>query len=120
MASGRRRQPCRALVCAPDRLGTISARSTSAGLAGLTGAPKWSHTRTRHHVIEGDKRLVPPRDMLRELMADNKAFAANLRDAHKIADDNEDVGTTSLLETFVDEAERRTWFLFEAAQWVDR
>ena len=67
-----------------------------------------------------DAEFVPPSDMLRELMADNKAFAANLRDAHKIADENDDVGTTSLLETFVDEAERRTWFLFEAAPSVDR
>ena len=52
-------------------------------------------------VKDNDADFVPPRDMLRELMADNKAFAANLRDAHKIAGENDDVGTSSLLETFV-------------------
>ena len=52
-------------------------------------------------VKDNDAEFVPPRDMLRELMADNKAFAANLRDAHKIAGENDDVGTSSLLETFV-------------------
>ena len=71
-------------------------------------------------VKDNDADFVPPRDMLRELMADNKAFAANLRDAHKIADDNDDVGTASLIETFIDQAERRTWFLFETAPSVDR
>jgi starvation-inducible DNA-binding protein len=71
-------------------------------------------------VKDNDADFVPPREMLRELMADNKTFAANLRDAHKIADENDDVGTASLLETFIDQAERRTWFLFETAQSIDR
>ncbi len=59
---------------------------------------------------------VPPREMLRELMEDNKHMAAAMRKAHKIADDNEDSGTAGLLETFIDETERRTWFLFEASR----
>jgi starvation-inducible DNA-binding protein len=49
---------------------------------------------------------VPPREMLRELMEDNKHIAA----------DHEDSGTAGLLETFIDETERRTWFLFEASR----
>jgi starvation-inducible DNA-binding protein len=60
--------------------------------------------------------FVPARDMLRELMNDNKALVASMREAHEIADRCEDVATTSLLETFIDQAERRTWFLFEASQ----
>jgi starvation-inducible DNA-binding protein len=59
---------------------------------------------------------VPPREMLRELMEDNKAMAAAMRKTHKLADDNEDRGTAALLETFIDETERRTWFLFEASR----
>ena len=54
--------------------------------------------------------------MLRELMEDNKAMAAAMRKAHKLADDNADRGTAALLETFIDETERRTWFLFEASR----
>src|SRR5437660_11428714 len=53
---------------------------------------------------------VPPREMLRELMEDNKHVAAAMRKARKLADDYEDSGTTSLLEQFIDETERRTWF----------
>src|SRR4051812_27273885 len=59
---------------------------------------------------------VPPREMLRELMEDNKHMAAAMRKAHKLADDHEDSGTAGLLETFIDETERRTWFLFEASR----
>ena len=59
---------------------------------------------------------VPPREMLRELMEDNKNMAAAMRKAHKLCDDHEDSGTASLLEVFIDETERRTWFLFEASR----
>jgi starvation-inducible DNA-binding protein len=59
---------------------------------------------------------VPPREMLRELMEDNKKMAAAMRKAHKVADDHEDSATAGLLENFIDETERRTWFLFEASR----
>src|ERR1700754_3855332 len=59
---------------------------------------------------------VPPREMLRELMEDNKKMAAAMRKAHKLADDHEDSATAGLLENFIDESERRTWFLFEASR----
>ena len=55
---------------------------------------------------------VPPREMLRELMEDNKHIAAAMRKAHQLCDEHEDSGTAGLLETFIDETERRTWFLF--------
>jgi starvation-inducible DNA-binding protein len=54
--------------------------------------------------------------MLCELMADNKAHVENMRKAHKLADEHDDVATASLLEVWIDEAERRTWFLFEASR----
>lgn len=67
-------------------------------------------------LADNDEDYVPARDMLRELMDDNKKVVANLRKAHKMADDNDDVATASLLENFIDEAEKRTWFLFEASR----
>ncbi len=74
----------------------------------------------RHQSIaDNDEDFVGPAEMLRELMADNKAVAAAMRKAHKIADDHEDVATASLLENFIDGTEKRTWFLFEASRKAD-
>ena len=70
-------------------------------------------------VKDNDAAFVPPHAMLRELMNDNKAMAHNLREARDIADKHDDVGTTQLLEAFIDQAERRTWFLFEATRGED-
>src|SRR5215813_12368943 len=67
-------------------------------------------------IQDNDQDYVPPREMLRELMEDNKHIAAAMRKAHKLCDDHEDTGTASLLEQFIDETERRTWFLFEASR----
>jgi starvation-inducible DNA-binding protein len=67
-------------------------------------------------IKDNDEDFVPARDMLRELMNDNKSLVVLMREAHEVADRYEDVATTSLLENFIDEAERRTWFLFEASQ----
>ena len=65
---------------------------------------------------DNDQSFVPPREMLRELMNDNKTVAAAMRKAHDVCDKYEDVATASLLENFIDAAERRTWFLFEASR----
>src|SRR5712672_2142423 len=67
-------------------------------------------------IKDNNEDYVPPRQMLRELMEDNKRVAEAMRKAHKVADDNEDRGTAQLLELFIDETERRTWFLFEASR----
>jgi starvation-inducible DNA-binding protein len=67
-------------------------------------------------IKDNNEDYVPPREMLRELMEDNKHVATAMRKAHKLCDDNEDSGTAGLLETFIDETERRTWFLFEASR----
>src|SRR3954447_15540190 len=67
-------------------------------------------------IQDNDEQYVPPREMLRELMEDNKHMAAAVRKAHKLCDDHEDTGTAQLLELIVDETERRTWFLFEASR----
>lgn len=65
---------------------------------------------------DNNEDYVPPREMLRELMNDNKKVAAAMRKAHKVVDDLEDIATAGLLENFVDETERRIWFLFEASR----
>jgi starvation-inducible DNA-binding protein len=70
----------------------------------------------RQTIKDNNEDYVPPREMLRELMEDNKHMAAALRKAHKLCDEHEDSGTAGLLETFIDETERRTWFLFEASR----
>jgi starvation-inducible DNA-binding protein len=74
------------------------------------------HVAKLQRVTDNDAPFVAPRDMLLELMNDNKAMAANMRQARDLADEHRDVGTSSLLETFIDETERRTWFLFEASR----
>jgi starvation-inducible DNA-binding protein len=71
-------------------------------------------------IRDNDDDFVPPLEMLSELMADNKTMIQTMRAAHKVADKHEDVATTSLLEQFIDGAERRTWFLFEASRGADR
>ena len=67
-------------------------------------------------VEDNDEAYVPPREMLRELMHDNKNFTVALRKAHEVADKYDDSATTSVLENFIDATERRTWFLFEASR----
>ena len=67
-------------------------------------------------IQDNNEDYVPPREMLRELMEDNKRIAAAMRKAHTLCDEHEDSGTAGLLETFIDETERRTWFLFEASR----
>jgi starvation-inducible DNA-binding protein len=74
------------------------------------------HISRLQRVEDNDADFVTPQDMLAELRDDNKQLAANLRETHGLCDDEEDVATASLLETWIDEAERRTWFLFEAAR----
>ncbi len=67
-------------------------------------------------VLDNDAEYVEPLDMLAELMDDNKTFAARLREAHNVCDEHRDVATASFIEVWIDETERRTWFLFEATR----
>jgi starvation-inducible DNA-binding protein len=67
-------------------------------------------------VEDNDEQFVPPREMLRELMNDNKAVAKAMRAAHGLADKHDDVATASFLEVLIDATEKRTWFLFEASR----
>src|SRR5258708_5009750 len=74
------------------------------------------HIGRRQHVLDNDGDFVTPRDMLAELPDDNEQLSANLREAHGLCDEHDDVATASLLESWIDETERRVWFLFEATR----
>jgi starvation-inducible DNA-binding protein len=74
------------------------------------------HIGRLQRVLDNDAEFVTPLDMLAELRDDNKQLAANLREAHGLCDEHGDVASASLLETWIDEAERRTWFLFESTR----
>jgi len=67
-------------------------------------------------IQDNDYEFVPAHGMLEELEADNKLLAENLRKAHEVASDAKDYATTSLIEVWIDEAERRAWFLFESTR----
>ena len=67
-------------------------------------------------VLDNDAEYVEPLDMLAELADDNKTLTARLREAHNVCEEHRDVATTSLIEVWIDETERRAWFLFEATR----
>lgn len=77
------------------------------------------HIGRLQRVLDNDAEYVEPSDMLAELREDNKALATRLREAHNVCDEHRDIATASLIEVWIDEAERRTWFLFEAGRHGD-
>ncbi len=71
------------------------------------------HISQLKNVQDDNDSYVSPGEMIQRLLEDNKNYAARMRDAHKVCADHDEVATTSILEIFIDETERRTWFLFE-------
>src|SRR5215470_7724634 len=74
------------------------------------------HVARLQRVLDNDAEYVTPLDMLAELREDNKQLTGRLRETHDLCDEHGDVATTSLIENWIDEAERRTWFLYEASR----
>jgi len=72
------------------------------------------HVARLQRISDNDAEFVEPSDMLAELREDNKTLAANLREAHNVCEEHRDLATASLIEAWIDETERRTWFLFES------
>jgi starvation-inducible DNA-binding protein len=72
------------------------------------------HIARLQRVADNDNEVVAAEDMLAELCEDNRQLAVNLRSAHAICDEHGDVASASLIENWIDEAEHRTWFLYEA------
>jgi starvation-inducible DNA-binding protein len=77
------------------------------------------HIARMQRIADNDADYVEPSDMLAELREDNKSLAARLRQAHDVCEEHSDIATTSLIEVWIDETERRTWFLFEAGRPLD-
>jgi starvation-inducible DNA-binding protein len=67
-------------------------------------------------ILDNDADFVTPLDMLAELRDDNRQLTASLRETHGLCDEHGDVASASLIEVWIDEAERRTWFLYEATR----
>ena len=84
-------------------------------LGGITLRSIGQISRTQR-VLDNDAEYVEPLDMLAELAEDNKSLTIRLRQAHNVCDKHRDVATASLIEVWIDETERRTWFLFEATR----
>lgn len=74
------------------------------------------HVSRLQRITDNDADYVEPLDMLAELEEDNRVLTARLREAHDVCDEHRDVATASLIEVWIDEAERRTWFLFETTR----
>jgi starvation-inducible DNA-binding protein len=74
------------------------------------------HVSRLQRVLDNDADYVTPMDMLAELRDDNKEMTLRLRETHDLCDEHGDVATASLLENWIDESERRSWFLFEVTR----
>lgn len=83
---------------------------------GRTTIRSIGHVKKLQRLLDNDADFVTPEDMLAELREDNIQLAAYMRATHELCSESGDVATTSLLENWIDEAERRVWFLFESSR----
>ncbi|NID15591.1 Dps family protein [Luteibacter yeojuensis] len=74
------------------------------------------HVARQQRLSDNDAEFVTPQDMIAELRDDNERFVGFLRETHGVCDEYGDVATASLIENWIDQAERRVWFLFETAR----
>src|SRR6201996_7568674 len=74
------------------------------------------HIARTQRIKDNDADYVDPKDMLAELREDNQTLAKRLREVHDMVDEARDIATASLIENWIDETERRTWFLFESSR----
>jgi starvation-inducible DNA-binding protein len=74
------------------------------------------HIARLQRISDNDAEYVDPLDMLAELREDNMVLAGRLREVHDVVDELRDIATASLIENWIDETERRTWFLFESSR----
>ena len=95
---------------------TIAERFRKTGCSTLRSI---GHIARIQRIVDNDADYVDPLDMLAELREDNTVIAGRLREIHGIVDELRDIATASLIENWIDETERRTWFLFEASRHAD-
>lgn len=101
---------------AADILGATDDMAERVRKIGGTTLRSIGHIAQLQTIEDNDADFVPPGVMLKELMDDNKKVTQRMREAHEVADQHEDVATASLIENWIDQTEKRTWFLFEAAR----
>ena len=101
---------------AADILGATDDMAERVRKIGGTTLRSIGHVAQLQTIEDNDADFVPPGAMLKELMDDNKKVAQRMREAHQVADEHEDVASASLIEIWIDQTEKRTWFLFEAAR----
>jgi starvation-inducible DNA-binding protein len=77
------------------------------------------HAARLQRIKDNDADYVAPLDMIAELREDNKDLVAHMREVHNLCDEHGDVATASLIENWIDETERRLWFLFETSRRAD-
>jgi starvation-inducible DNA-binding protein len=77
------------------------------------------HIARVQRILDNDADYVDPLDMLAELREDNEALTGRLREVHEVIDELRDIATASLIENWIDETERRVWFLFESSRRAD-
>jgi starvation-inducible DNA-binding protein len=87
---------------------------------GATTLRSIGHIKRLQRIEDNDADFVTPLGMLSELRDNNKQLVTNMRETHGLCDKHGDVATASLLENWIDEAERRTWFLFEATRTMEK
>jgi starvation-inducible DNA-binding protein len=101
---------------AADILGATDDMAERVRKIGGTTLRSIGHIAKLQNIEDNDADFVPPAMMLRELMNDNKKVAEDMRKAHEVCDDHDDPASASLIEIWLDQTEKRTWFLFEAAR----
>jgi starvation-inducible DNA-binding protein len=101
---------------AADILGATDDMAERVRKIGGTTLRSIGHIARLQEIEDNDADFVPPALMLRELTDDNKKVAEAMRKAHAVADDHDDPATASMIEIWLDQTEKRTWFLFEAAR----
>jgi starvation-inducible DNA-binding protein len=74
------------------------------------------HIKREQRILDNDAEFVTPQDMLAELRGDNQQLTSEMRRVHELCDQCGDVATASVLENWIDQTERRIWFLYEAAR----
>ena len=97
-------------------LATTDAVAERVRKVGGTTLRSIGHVTRLQRVLDNDAGYVSPLDMLAELRDDNLQLAARMREAHGLCDEHGDVATASMLEVWIDEAEKRVWFLFESSR----
>lgn len=74
------------------------------------------HIAHMQRILDNDSNFVTPQDMLSELCSDNRQLTLALREAHDVCEKYRDIASTSMIEVWIDETEKRTWFLFESTR----